>query len=59
MKYQIYKITNLLEPQRVYIGMTSQTLKERFKSHCSHNSSAMYAMVNTDTRPLAVIIGNM
>lgn len=24
MKYQIYKITNLLEPQRVYIGMTSQ-----------------------------------
>lgn len=35
MEYIIYKITNILN-NKIYIGQTTETLKQRFKRHCGY-----------------------
>ena len=33
----IYKITNLIN-NKIYIGLTTRTVENRWKEHCRHNS---------------------
>lgn len=42
----IYKITNDIN-QKIYIGMTERTIKERFKEHCQE-----YKRERAEKRPL-------